>query len=65
MAAEFGQIDAADGFFDRLYAALLPIGTLTLVVMAHMMRMTRAAVLNVMSAPYIETALLKAPPPAR
>ena len=49
-------------FLDRLYAALLPIGTLTLVVMAHMMRMTRAAVLNVMSAPYIETALLKGAP---
>lgn len=49
-------------FFDRIYVALLPIGTLTLVVMAHMMRMTRAAVLNVMSAPYIETAVLKGAP---
>ena len=44
---------------DRIHAALLPALTLTLVVLAHMMRMTRAAVLNVMSAPYIETARLK------
>ena len=46
-------------FFDRLYVTLLPALTLTLVVLAHMMRMTRAAVLNLMSAPYIETARLK------
>ena len=32
---------------------------LVLVVLAHMMRMTRAAILNVMSSPYIETAELK------
>ena len=44
---------------DRVTVALLPALTLTLVVLAHMMRMTRAAVLNVMSAPYIETARLK------
>ena len=46
-------------FLDRVTVALLPALTLTLVVLAHMMRMTRAAVLNVMSAPYIETARLK------
>ena len=46
-------------FAARVHAALLPALTLTLVVLAHMMRMTRAAVLNVMSAPYIETARLK------
>ena len=32
---------------------------LTLVVLAHMMRMTRAAILNVMQSAYIETAELK------
>lgn len=46
-------------FLDRLHVTLLPAATLTLVVLAHMMRMTRAAVLNLMSAPYIETARLK------
>ena len=46
-------------FLDRVQTALLPALTLTLVVLAHMMRMTRAAVLNVLSAPYIETARLK------
>ena len=37
----------------------LPIAVLTLVVLAHMMRMTRAAILNVMQSAYIETAELK------
>ncbi len=49
-------------FFDKLRSVILPASTLTLVVLAHMMRMTRAAVLNVMSAPYIETARLKGVP---
>ena len=38
-----------------LYRAFLPALTLTLVVTAHMMRMTRAAILSVMQSPYIET----------
>lgn len=45
--------------WDQLYAISLPAITLTLVVVAHMMRMTRAAILNVMSSPYIEMATLK------
>ena len=44
---------------ERLNAIVLPVMTLTLVVLAHMMRMTRAAILNVMSSSYIETAELK------
>ncbi len=47
------------GLMERLNAVVLPVMTLTLVVLAHMMRMTRAAILNVMSASYIETAELK------
>jgi peptide/nickel transport system permease protein len=47
------------GFFERLYAVILPALTLTMVVLAHMMRMTRAAILNVMQSAYIETAELK------
>jgi peptide/nickel transport system permease protein len=46
-------------FLDRLRAIALPATALTLVVLAHMMRMTRAAILNVMQSAYIETAELK------
>ncbi len=42
---------ASMGFMDRLSAIALPVATLVLVVLAHMMRMTRAAILNVMSSP--------------
>ena len=43
----------------KLSAIALPVTVLTLVVLAHMMRMTRAAILNVMQSAYIETAELK------
>lgn len=43
----------------KLNAIVLPATVLTLVVLAHMMRMTRAAILNVMQSAYIETAELK------
>ncbi len=43
----------------KMYMIILPCLTLTMVVTAHMMRMTRAAIINVMSEPYIEMALLK------
>ena len=46
-------------FVERMEAIALPALTLTLVVLAHMMRMTRAAILNLMQSPYIETAELK------
>ena len=44
---------------EQLYAISLPVLVLVLVVLGHMMRMTRAAILNVMQSPYIETAELK------
>lgn len=47
------------GLGERLAAIALPVATLALVVIAHMMRMTRAAIINVMSSPYIEMAELK------
>jgi peptide/nickel transport system permease protein len=50
---------------ERLYAVALPVLTLTLVVVAHMMRMTRAAIINVLTSPFIETAQLKGLTPAR
>lgn len=47
------------GLPERLQAVALPALTLTLVVVAHMMRMTRAAVVDQLSAPYAEMARLK------
>jgi peptide/nickel transport system permease protein len=44
---------------ERMQAIMLPAAALTLVVLAHMMRMTRAAILNVMQSAYVETAELK------
>lgn len=46
-------------FADKLHAIILPVMVLVLVVLGHMMRMTRAAILNVMQSAYIETAELK------
>jgi peptide/nickel transport system permease protein len=40
--------------WDRVYRVALPALTLTLVVIAHMMRMTRAAIINLLASPYIE-----------
>jgi len=44
---------------EKLYRAFLPALTLTLVVVAHMMRMTRASIINLLASPYIEMANLK------
>jgi peptide/nickel transport system permease protein len=46
-------------FPERLYEVFLPMVTLSLSVLAHMMRMTRASVLAVMASPYIEMSILK------
>ena len=46
-------------FTDKLYRTLLPAASLTLVVVAHMMRMTRTSIINLLSSPYIEMAQLK------
>lgn len=52
-------------FAERLNRTMLPALTLTLVVTAHMMRMTRAAIINLMASPYIEMARLKGISPLR
>lgn len=52
-------------FWDRLYQTILPALTLTLVVTAHMLRMTRAAIINLLASPYIEMARLKGISPLR
>lgn len=44
---------------EQLHAIALPCLTLSLVVSAHTMRLTRAAILAIMSQPYIEMAELK------
>lgn len=46
-------------FLEQAYLSALPAITLTLVIVAHMMRMTRAAIINLMASPYIEMAELK------
>ena len=52
-------------FLELLERTFLPALTLVLVVMAHMMRMTRAAIINLLASPYIEMARLKGMPPMR
>lgn len=47
------------GFFGNVKLVALPAATLVVVTLAHMMRMTRAAILNIMDSAYIETAELK------
>ncbi|UWQ93670.1 ABC transporter permease (plasmid) [Rhodobacteraceae bacterium M382] len=46
-------------FTDRIYRTFLPALTLTLIVTAHMMRMTRASLINLLALPYVEMAQLK------
>ena len=45
--------------WEQAYRCALPALVLTLVVIAHMMRMTRAAIINLLASPYIEMAALK------
>ncbi|MEP1519414.1 ABC transporter permease [Ascidiaceihabitans sp.] len=58
-APSFANVSPDMPLLDKLHAISLPVTVLTLVVLAHMMRMTRAAILNVMQSAYIETAELK------
>jgi peptide/nickel transport system permease protein len=53
------------GLGARIYVATLPALTLTMLVAAHMLRMTRSSVLSIMSQPYIEMAFLKGLPRSR
>ena len=59
------NIDAHMHFTEKLYKIALPSITLTLVIVAHMMRMTRAAIINLLASPYIEMAQLKGVSPAK
>jgi peptide/nickel transport system permease protein len=51
--------------FEHLQRIALPALTLILVIVAHMMRMTRAAIINLLASPYIEMARLKGVSPRR
>ena len=53
------DVTSATPFWERVYKCALPSLTLTLVIVAHMMRMTRAAIINLLASPYIEMARLK------
>ncbi|MDJ0639621.1 MAG: ABC transporter permease [Paracoccaceae bacterium] len=53
------------GFFELIVHFALPITTLCFVIASQLIRMSRAAVLNVMSSPYIEMAILKGVPRRR
>ncbi|MBI1386682.1 MAG: ABC transporter permease subunit [Rhizobiales bacterium] len=58
----FVVIDATTSLVDRIHQSLLPAFALTVVVAAHMMRMTRAAIMNLLASPYIEMAHVKGAP---
>ncbi|WP_322107674.1 ABC transporter permease [Dongia mobilis] len=53
------SVDAETELLERITRCALPTLTLTLVIVAHMMRMTRAAIINLLACPYIEMARLK------
>lgn len=53
------NVTEATEFWDRVYKITLPAATLTMVTVAYMMRMTRAAIINLLATPYIEMARLK------
>ena len=52
-------VDANTPFLQHIIRAALPALTLTLVIVAHMMRMTRASIIALLASPYIEMAQLK------
>ncbi len=53
------SISPSMSVLERLYVIALPAITLVLVIVAHMMRMTRAAIINLLASPYIEMGRLK------
>lgn len=55
-------IRSGETLFDTLDQLILPVTVLTLVVMAHTVRLTRNSLVNVLSSGFIETAILKGIP---
>ena len=54
------KIDDDMSFLEKLNRTFLPALTMVLVVVAHMMRMTRASIINLLASPYVEMARLNA-----
>lgn len=52
-------VNLSDPLLEKIRRCALPAMTLTLVIVAHMMRMTRAALINVLNDPYMEMARFK------
>ncbi len=63
-AVVVGSIEGK-GIFELIAHFALPVAALCFVIASQLIRMTRAAVLNVMSSPYIEMAILKGVPRRR
>jgi len=59
------NIDDNMGIGETIWRITLPVATLTLGIVAHMMRMTRSAILGILSNPYIDMAKYKGASPAR
>ncbi|MGE3148400.1 MAG: ABC transporter permease [Pseudorhodoplanes sp.] len=53
------MVDPSTPFWERVYRCTLPALTLTMLSAAHLMRMTRASIINLLASPYIEMAHLK------
>jgi peptide/nickel transport system permease protein len=53
------------GYGEVIWRLTLPVATLTLAIVAHMMRMTRSAIIGILANPYIEMARYKGATPAR
>jgi peptide/nickel transport system permease protein len=58
----FYSIGPETSMIEQIRACALPAITLTLVILAHMMRMTRTSLISLLSSPYIEMAHLKGVP---
>ncbi len=58
-------VDGTTGLGTRLYVSALPALVLAITTAAHIMRMTRASIVSVMSSPYMEMARLKGVDPRR
>jgi peptide/nickel transport system permease protein len=58
-APVLSNVTADMALSDRLWMCFLPALTLVMVTLAHMMRMTRAAIINLLASQYIEMAQLK------
>ena len=56
------KIDDGMSLLEKLNRTFLPALTMVLVVVAHMMRMTRASIINLLASPYVEMARLKGVP---